>query len=363
MGKYVSQIGLVVIVSLLFSLVEAVILLPAHLAHSAALSEEARNPAPLRARLLKGQDYLVNRVYAPALEFALGHRAVVLSILAGAIMISAGAFAGQHIKAAFFPEIESPYVYAEFSFPAGTTAVTVDEFRERTERFMLDFGALWAEDDPDHDNAVVDYLSWGNGTKLWVYLILLDNDVRDFTINEFSLALAREMPEDPVLESMFIGNDTMFGGSPISIRFLGRSDKELRLAADLFKAELARMEGVKDIRDDTPLGEKEFVISLNDRGRALGLTTADVAGQLRIGFYGSEIMTLQDGREEVPVIVRYPLDERDSLSRVEDLLIHTPAGARIPFREIADYKIQRSQRRIRRENGYPFPPGYGRHRQ
>ncbi len=352
MGKYVSQIGLVVIISLLFSLVEAVILLPAHLSHSAALSEKARRPGALRARLLAAQDTLVNRIYAPFLDFALGHRPFILSLLGAAVMISAGAFAGQHIKAAFFPEIESPYVYAEFSFPAGTTAATVDEFRERTEALMLDFGRSWTENDRKHDNAVVDYLSWGNGTKLWIYLILIDNKEREFTVNEFSLALARQIPDDPVLESMFIGNDSLFGGSPISIRFLGRSDRELRRAAELFKDELTRIDGVKDIRDDTPLGEKEFVISLNDRGRALGLTTAGVSGQLRSGFYGSEIMSIQEGRNELPVLVRYPLAERDSLSRVEELLIKTPSGALIPFREIADYRLQRSRQRIRRENGY-----------
>ena len=38
MGKYVRQIGIVVVVSLSFSIIEAVILLPAHLSHSRALS-------------------------------------------------------------------------------------------------------------------------------------------------------------------------------------------------------------------------------------------------------------------------------------------------------------------------------------
>jgi Cu/Ag efflux pump CusA len=78
------------------------------LAHSNALTEKARVPGKLRSKLNSFQDNLIQRVYAPALDFSLTHKAVILSILAGSIMISAGAFAGNHIKSAFFPEIEAP---------------------------------------------------------------------------------------------------------------------------------------------------------------------------------------------------------------------------------------------------------------
>jgi len=352
MGKYTSQIGIVVIISLVFSLVEALILLPAHLAHSKALTEEAREPRRLRRMLEKGQNFLIHRIYAPFLDFALGHRGFILSLTAGAIMISLGAGMGNHIKAAFFPDIEAPYVFAEIQFPSGTSAAVINETRDELEVIARDFGREWVADDPDHENAIVDYLSWGNSNRLLIYFILLDNDEREFTVNEFSLALARALPEFPAVESTMIGNDSMFGGDPVSIRFLGRDDKQLQLAARLFKEELQKIEGVKDIRDDTPLGQKEFLISLNDRGRALGLNTASVASQVRMGFYGSEIMSLQEGRNEVPVIVRYPQSHRDSIGRVENLLIRTPSGAMVPFREVADFSLQRSRLRIRRENGY-----------
>jgi multidrug efflux pump subunit AcrB len=352
MGKYVSQIGIVVIISLLFSLVEAIILLPAHLAHSKAMTEEARIAGPVRAKLQSWQDFLINRIYAPFLDFALAYKGVILSLLAGSIMISVGAVAGNHIKATFFPDIEAPYVYAELSFPSGTTADVVNETRRELEEFAMDFGKSWGDEKAGYDNAIVDYLSWGNNTQLWVYLILQDNKIRDFSVNEFSLALARELPEESVLESAFIGNDSMFGGDPVYIRFLGKDDKDLRAAADMFKQRLKTIEGIKDIRDDTPLGQKEFLIHLNNRGKALGLTTADVSNQVRMGFYGNEIMSIQEGRDEVPLIVRYPLEDRASLSDVENLQIITPMGSTVPFKEVADFSLQRSQRRIRRENGY-----------
>ena len=224
MGKYTRQIGIVVVISLLFSLVEAVILLPAHLSHSKAFTEEARRPKRARRFLESGQAFLVNRIYAPFLDFALRNRAFVLSIAFGALLISIGAVAGNHISAAFFPEIESPYVYAEIEFPAGSSAGMINEIREEVEDLALDFGRDWAGSDPDHENAIVDYLSWGDSSKLWLYLILVENQERDYTINEFANAFARALPEFPEAESVIIGKDSFFGGDPISIRFLGKDE-------------------------------------------------------------------------------------------------------------------------------------------
>ncbi len=352
MGKYTRQIGMVVIASLAFSLVEALILLPAHLAHSKSLTDSARNPGKLRRKLEVFQYYLIHRIYSPFLNYALSNRAVILTILGCTLMISVGAVMGNHIRAAFFPDIEAPYVYAQVQFPSGTSSDVIDAVREDMEAFALQFGKDYVGDSKKYDNAIADYLSWGNSNQIFVYLILQDNKVRDFTVNSFSLDLAREFPEYPQVESLFIGNDSMFGGDPVSIRFLGREKEQLELAADLFKEKLRGIKGVKDIRDDMPLGQKEFLLTLNNRGRALGLTTAGVVSQLRMGFYGSELMTIQEGRNRIPVLLRYPLMERDSLNRVENLLIKTPEGTAVRLKEVADFTLQRSERSIRRENGY-----------
>ncbi|WP_321991758.1 efflux RND transporter permease subunit [Marispirochaeta aestuarii] len=352
MGKYVRQIGIVVVVSLSFSIIEAVILLPAHLSHSRALSEEARRPNRVRRSLERAQDFLINRIYAPFLDFALQNRALILSVAAGAILISVGAVAGNHIKAAFFPELVSPYVYAEIEFPAGTNAEVVNRVGREFEVRARDFGREWAQSDPDHENAILDYLCWGDSSHLVLYLLLIGNDERDYSVNEFANAFARALPDIPETESVIIGKDTFFGGDPISFRFLGKEEGQLEKAAELFKKALREIEGIKDIRDDMPLGQKEFLIHLNRRGQALGLHTATVANQVRMGFYGSELFEVREGRRSIPVVLRLPLTERNSVGRIEDFPIHTPGGGIVPFREIADFQLRQGIQQIRRENGY-----------
>ena len=62
-------------------------------------------------------------------------------------------------------------------------------------------------------------------------------------------------------------------------------------------------------------------------------------------------MRLQKGRDEMRVWVRFTKDDRIAISQIENLKVRTPGGEYVPFKEVATYKIQRSLRRIRHENG------------
>ena len=48
--------------------------------------------------------------------------------------------------------------------------------------------------------------------------------------------------------------------------------------------------------------------------------------------------------------VRFNKEDRVEISQIENLRIRTPMGAFIPFKEVADYEIERGIRTIRREN-------------
>ena len=117
------------------------------------------------------------------------------------------------------------------------------------------------------------------------------------------------------------------------------------------KDELQKIAGVKDIMDDTPLGSNEFIVSLKPKGQALGFTLRDLTTQLRQGFYGQEVMRLQRGRDEVKIWVRFDKGNRISLSQIENLKMRTPDGNFVPFKEVAEHKIQRSLSMIRHESG------------
>ncbi|RKY05941.1 MAG: AcrB/AcrD/AcrF family protein, partial [Planctomycetota bacterium] len=88
--------------------------------------------------------------------------------------------------------------------------------------------------------------------------------------------------------------------------------------------------------------------SLKDTGRTLGLTLADLARQVRQGFYGEEAQRIQRGKNDIRVMVRYPENERTSLADIENMRVRLSDGTRIPFNTVADVSYGRGYANIRR---------------
>ncbi|MFQ5968369.1 MAG: efflux RND transporter permease subunit [Acidimicrobiia bacterium] len=354
LGKYVWQIAAVVIISLLFSIFEATIILPAHLAHSRALQEhpEAHSfLSKVRDRLDGAFKFVLERVYSPVLRFCLDNRWPVGAAMIAVILIMAGAFQGQHVRAQFFPEIEPPYARIQVEVPAGMSAEVANDIRYKLIDKSVAFGDEWDHPKKGELSPIQNYTSWmSGGTTLNIFFVLPSSADRDYSVKEFSDALAEYIGTVPEAENVIVGGFA-FGGTPISVRFQSKDYQQLFRAKELLKKELAGIDGVKDIRDDTPLGNNEFIVTLKPKGQALGFTVRDLTAQLRQGFYGEEVMRLQRGRDEMKVWVRFPKEDRVSIAQIENLKVRTPTGYYVSFKEVAEYRIERGLRRIRHEDG------------
>jgi multidrug efflux pump subunit AcrB len=350
-GKYVWQIAAVVIISLIFSLIEAIIILPAHIAHSKAIGQSVPNDSVLtkvRKKLDLSFNYFLDKIYKPLLSFCLRNRWSVVAGIFALILTVAGLFQGSHVRAQFFPELEPPYARIQVEMPAGTSAEVANYIRYKLIDKAIEFGKAWEEE--GKTNPIGNFTSWMNGGTLNIFFVLPSSADRDYSITEFSEALGDYIGSVPEAENVSVGGWS-FGGTPISVRFSSTDYNQLLKAKDLLKEELKKIDGVKDIRDDTPLGNNEFIVELKPKGKALGFTLRDLTTQLRQGFYGQEVMRLQKGRDEVKVWARFTKDERVSISQIENLKMLTPTGDYVPFKEVATYRIERGLRRIKHEDG------------
>ena len=113
----------------------------------------------------------------------------------------------------------------------------------------------------------------------------------------------------------------------------------MRSAAEELKYELSSYPGIFDVADTFRSGKQEIQLNLLPEARNLGLTLNDLASQVRNAFYGVEAQRIQRGRDDIKVMVRYPLDERQSVENLEDLRIRTSEGREVPFDEVADFEI------------------------
>jgi len=350
LGKHVWQIAAVVIISLLFSLVEAIVILPAHIAHSRALIPDADNNrlfTRMRKKLNTFLRWITNTAYRNFLAFCLRNRWSVSAAVFAVILIIAGLFQGSHVRAQFFPEIEPPYARIQVEMPAGTSAEVANVIRYSVIDKAVDFAHEWEMEGKAYP--IENYTSWMNGGVLNIFIVLPSSADREYSIAEFSQALGDYIGSVPEAENVTVGSWN-FGGRPISVRFASTDYEQLFKAKELLKEELKKIDGVKDIQDDTPLGNNEFVVELKPKGKAIGFTVRDLTIQLRHGFYGQEVMRLQRGRDELKVWVRFTKDERISISQIENLKVRVPSGDYVPFKEVASFRIERGLRRIRHED-------------
>jgi multidrug efflux pump subunit AcrB len=157
-----------------------------------------------------------------------------------------------------------------------------------------------------------------------------------------------EIGEIPGVSSLTITSSLFHGGDAVYVEMSHYDFDQLLAAVTELKERLADYEGVIDIADTFEAGKMELKLRLRDQGRLLGLTHADLARQVRQGFYGDEVQRVQRGRDDVRVMVRYPQEERRSLADIENVRLRLQDGTEVPFKEVAQAELGRGYAAINR---------------
>ncbi|MEZ4464187.1 MAG: efflux RND transporter permease subunit [bacterium] len=141
------------------------------------------------------------------------------------------------------------------------------------------------------------------------------------------------------------------GGDPIDVVLSHRDVGVLEQAAARLAQTLTDYQGVTDVDDGFAAGKRQLSVTLKPEARALGLTEADLAAQIRAAFFGAEALRQQRDRDEVKVLVRLPRADREELATFETLMLRTPAGGEIPLLDAAFVREGRAETAILREDG------------
>ncbi len=340
-GDYFGELAFVVISTLLISLIEAIIILPSHLAHSRALvGERSQN------RVIRFMDKLMfwmrDKTYAPFLRFAINNKTLIFSIVVTLFILTLASFKGGIIRGTFFPFIERDNITITLKMPSGTnesiTEAWIDKIQEAAWQVNEDFKQERAD-----GLSVIKHIEKKIGPTTAegsLNLILLEGETRNMVSFRIANAIARKTGPVMGAESLSYGAGSTFG-KPVSVAFLGNNLEELEAAKNELKLELSRLSALKDINDNDRLGIKEIDVKLKDKAYMLGLTLQDVLGQIRSGFFGREVQRLQRGRDEVKIWVRYNEKGRSYINNLSEMFIVTPSKDRVPFGEIATCSISR----------------------
>lgn len=357
--EFMFEMAFVVVFSLGFSLLEAFFVLPAHLASRWVLRRNVRQNTGKRIRdaLDKVLHFMRERLYGKTLRFVIKWRYIMLPMPIFMIIITAGLFKGELIKATFFPAIPFDQFTVDLAFKPGSGEAQTLDYLHRIDDAIWEVNSELMEELNDTANLIsYTFLSTGSafsGQELGshagnIFVMLRDLENSQTSSFEIVERVQQKVGEVPEVEKLTIQGRSTFG-SPISVSLLGKNEKELEMAkADLIQS-LKQIDDINNIADVNPTGMREVQLKLKPLAYFLGFNQASLTNQVRQGFFGAQAQRLQHGKDELRVWVRYPKTDRISLGQLENMKIKTLMGD-YPLSQLATYKIERGPVSIKHYN-------------
>ncbi|NLF30938.1 MAG: efflux RND transporter permease subunit [Planctomycetes bacterium] len=356
MGRAFKMVPVVVCIVFLISLGEAVFVLPSQLGH-----QKFHRPWGPFGWLHDRQQAFSDafhtwsgRRWRPVLTFLLRHRAVTISLSACALALSLCYALSGRMRFEVMPTVESDRADGSVVLPYGAPVQRTEAIVQRMEDAARQVAAEAGH--PELIQYTIADVGRGGGHNGQVRVELAPPEIRDaiMTTTEFTNRWRGLVGEVTGVEYIRFSAESggMGGrGRPLSVQLSHRDMAVLERASRDLAATMEQYPRVTDVDDGFQPGKPQLDVTITPEGRSLGLTSEAVAAQVRHAFYGAEAVRQQRGRGEVKVMLRLPKADRSTEQTIADLMIRTPAGTFVPFREVASYTRGRAYTSINRRNG------------
>ncbi|PWE18823.1 AcrB/AcrD/AcrF family protein [Marinicauda salina] len=350
--QFTRQISLVIVAALAFSLIESLLILPAHLSH---IGPQKRSGilGPFLALQNGIADSLVwfaRRMYAPTLAAAIRHRYATIILFIGAFGLSIVLMSTGRVAMSFMPEIESDLIRVNITLAEGTPWSRTETIRQRLDEAEEEVQLAYREEFPGERDMIMNRSTLATDGSVRAWINIAPPEDRPGRIPTADVAQRLRDALGPIPDAEEIRFDSTLNQVGPGLEFaINHSDLDvLRDAAEDLKDRLRAYEVTYDVVDNLQTSAEELRLSLKPDAEALGLTLADVTSQVRQAFYGQEVQRLPRGGEDVRVMVRYPRESRESLDAINNLRIRTNDGREVPLAAVADAEFAPGISRIRR---------------
>jgi multidrug efflux pump subunit AcrB len=369
-GAFFGNITLVVIPVLFFSLLESKLILPAHLKHCTHLGDTkaSKNFFMRFQRFFSdGLERFVMKFYRPLLNKALIHRYTSVSIFIGFLAVFFALVLGERIGYRERPATPSDTTTITLRMPAGTTFETTLEKIDWIEAKALELKSSVNE---RFGTEVINNIfataggqpfgrvrpgasaSAAAGVDEVGEVIVELNEANTLDLNygsrEFVNELRKMVGPIPEAEELTFSFEFGGGGGAMTFELIHQDIDMLKAASAELQLKLKSFSGLYDINDSYERANDEFELDLKPEAEYLGITAVNLAQQVRTAFFGSEAQRIQRGRDEIRVMVRYPVEDRKSLGSLLSMMIRTADGTEVPFETVAKVVPGKSMPTIRR---------------
>ena len=367
-GAFTKQIPPIVAAVLVFSLIESKFALPCHLKHVKVHRKKLNFAERFQKRIADSLETFVEKVYEPALRLAARHRYITLSLFIASGMASIGYFSSGKMGFVNMPSIDRNRIVAMIRMPSDTKVVQTEV---RTQQVADALAQVKKEftDPATGESLISDTLTSSGGWSGrdgvdprtgFVVIAVTDPGKRSEPGPKNSEIAARwtELIGDmPDVQDFWISGDRGggMGGDndleSLSIEIRGRDTDDKDDVVREIEDMLESYDGIESAWSSSAGTSDELLITIRPEGEALGLTQQSLSRQVRGAFFGEQAQRVQRERDDIRVMVRLPLAQRESLATLDSLRIRTPSGGQAPFHTVATVTYVKARSKIERVDG------------
>jgi multidrug efflux pump subunit AcrB len=316
---------------------------------------EPQNPIARRVRhfqqwFASKLSFISQNYYRPFMEICLNYRysttlAFVLFLIISFTLMSTG-----RVRSDFQPSFNMDFLQVNVQVPEGLAFEQTESILERLENAAFKLQSELNEEHPNYENKILTNVVGSariNQINLAISFQNLDRAGLDIAkLTDRWRTHVGDLPDIVEFQASFSSNDS---NQDVLVFLSSENAEMLDKAVEAVRVQMGTYPGAFDVGDLKRGGRPELNLKVKDNAETMSVTLADVARQVRQGFYGEEVQRIPRGRDNVRVMVRYPLEERRSIDNLTDMRIRTPKGE-VPFDSVAEAEFGYGYAYIRREH-------------
>jgi multidrug efflux pump len=340
-GKFLAVIPTVVCIALAASLLEALFILPSHIADFG----RPRKRPPLGDPVFR----FLLRIYRRLIIVVLGNRLIVLCFVL--VLAVVGVMLIPYLGIDMFPEDDIPQFSVRLEAPEGVPLAAMSRILGHVEESALTLPAEEIKAVFGRTGIIYTEYTTIRGTNVGEIIVeLVKKDERERTIDEIIEDLRQRVGSVPGIRSVEF-HKVEGGppeGAPVAVQVKARSLEHVGPLIEDIKGILEGIPGTKDIKDNHAAGKKLLTVRVDpERAARYGLSPALIGLEVRAANEGIEASVFRDGEEEVGIVVKLEKADRDSADNLRSLRIASPGGQLVPLENVADISLIPGPARIR----------------
>lgn len=342
-GRMLKPLGISFIISLLTSTLVALSVTPVLSSYLLTNETESPKEAPV-ARWLK-------KHYSKALEWALDHRKTVIGTVA--VLLVAAVVMFLSLGRSFLPAFnEGSFTIAMSSVP-GISIEESDRLGLQAEQILMGIPEIQTVGRKT-GRAELDEHAFGVNCSEFECPFILKGRSKESLVREVREKLS-VLPGVNIEIGGPISHriDAMLSGtqSNIAIKVFGTDINRMYSIGQEIKSAISDIEGIADINVEQQVERPELnIVPKREMLARYGITLPEFSEFVKVMLEGEPVSTVYEGNRSFDLTLKVKGDAKATMENIEDLMVDTPSGNKVPLSYVADVVSSAGPNTINREN-------------